>query len=301
MQRTLFWNLWGLRHPKRVLDFIEAQCIDIGCFTEVPTMGKQYPYDSVVYTSTGRSDEPPSILNGLERLIERFDRDFAVYHYSPELNSWTCKQTGNTFDYVGFGSALLVRRGMEILNVHTTPILADVRTELVRPRVLMSVVTDGPDGRTITSHLHGVWIPENTKGDDPLRDRQSMEVRTELIRLRNLYHADRVVFGGDLNLDLHTRALAALEGARTDFPLFNFVRGMGTKSTRTKAYRKHGKLGESAYADYVFHWEREPHDWFSFKVHNEEDSSDHAPLVLNRAVPPNSTLQAVRDYAARIQ
>jgi exonuclease III len=272
------WNIWGPRHHERIFDFLSNQQVDVACLTEVTTMQKSAPTGNVAHTSSDLN-EPASRLDGLELLRERFSGDYHIFYHSPNYDSWQCKKTKEIVHGVGFGSAMLIRKSIEVIEVICTEIDDAADRPDIKPRVIMSAVIRHNDKVRIISHLHGVWIAGNTKGDDPIRDRQSIRIVDELKRLRELYAPMQIVFGGDLNLALETNALAAIEGVGTDFELFNFIRALGVQSTRTTAYRKHGKPGESSHADYVFMWEEAEH-WYRLGVHNDENSSDHAPLIL---------------------
>lgn len=75
--------------------------------------------------------------------------------------------------------------------------------------------------RYLIAHLHGVWVAHNTKGDDPLRTTQSVLVLKHVSELSRNYNAPHIVFGGDLNLDHNTHALALLEQGFEGMPLRN--------------------------------------------------------------------------------
>lgn len=281
--RTLFYNIWGPRHPEAIFDYIDKVRPHIAGLSEV-TLNAAADADpeTLVHTST-RDDEPASYLNGLDRLLERFEHEYEIVYHTAQLEPWKCQMTGRVLDHIGFGNVLMFKRRLRVLEVSTKTILAHVRTEHTKPRTLMSVVTRDLDGVTVTAHLHGVWIPKNTKGDHPWRNEQSLEVREELRSLRDKHNADRVIFGGDLNLDIDTEALFILEGAGSDMPFVNIVKASGTKDTRTRAYRKYDEPGESRHADYALVWERDSSCDYMLEVRNELEASDHAPLLLVRS------------------
>ena len=89
-----------------------------------------------------------------------------------------------------------------------------------------------------------------------------------------MYGVDKIIFGGDFNLDINTNALRLIEGEHYR----NLIKEFGVTSTRTKAYRDYNKDGVSLYADYVLVSQNV--NVRSFQVHNETLASDHAPLVV---------------------
>lgn len=150
-----------------------------------------------------------------------------------------------------------------------------------KARVLQWLIFDRGSVRYLVAHLHGVWFEENTKGDHPARLEQSTAITLKLDRLRRMYQVDKIIFGGDLNLDINTEALRRLERGGVVSPplrLRNLIREFDIVDTRTSAYRKHGQAGETMYADYALVSSNVcVHD---FTVDTKLTISDHAPLVL---------------------
>lgn len=275
--RVIFWNIWGHRVPLGVnLTLLEAaKSTDVFCLTEVTHMGTPYDPVPAVHTSEDLTEEP-SFINGLEQLIGLLDQEFAIRYCSPKLEQWECLITKQKFDNVGFGSALMHRRTLNVIDQ------GDILLELgsgKKSRVLQWIVYEKLGHRYLVAHLHGVWLPDNTKGDAPERDLQSQLVRQYLKELRAKYGVMKVVFGGDLNLDHNTRALAVIEGeTECDFKLHNLIKSQGIPDTRTRKYRKYREPGSSKFADWVFVSEAvQPHRLY---VYNSNMSSDHAPLDI---------------------
>jgi excinuclease ABC subunit B len=125
--------------------------------------------------------------------------------------------------------------------------------------------------------MHGLWIPGNTKGDSPERILQSKLVRAELEKLMRQKGARKLVFGGDLNLSIDTKALKVLEGADSNLPLRNLVCAFDVSSTRTQLYRKHGEGPQ--HADYVFVSSKV--DTHSFTVDTGFMGSDQRRLIAD--------------------
>lgn len=82
--RTIFWNVWGPRHPDRVFSFLKQRDADIVCLTEVTSSRYQHPSDAVVHSSTN-PDEPPAILDGIERLTEQFGTEYHIFYSTPPV------------------------------------------------------------------------------------------------------------------------------------------------------------------------------------------------------------------------
>ncbi len=275
---VLFWNIWGHRKPPGIHEYITQyrDTLDICCLTEVTSMERPYNPVPRVHSSTDRT-EPPSCIDGRQQLIKGFGEHFTIVYASPYFSSWLCKVTGETYDEVGFGSALLIKKGLRTIATGSIPILLNAPDK--RGRILQYVAYEAAGTRYLVVHLHGVWLHHNTKGDDPLRDCQSQIVLQNIGSLAQVYDASRIVFGGDLNLDMNTRAIATLErGLEKDVPFRNLIRERAIQNTRTPAYRKFGMPGESRFADYVFVSPNvQVHD---FMVDTSIDASDHAPIRL---------------------
>lgn len=123
--------------------------------------------------------------------------------------------------------------------------------------------------------FHGIWIKENTKGDDGsgMRLQQSKIVRDSIRHMAKVQQVDKIILGGDFNLDIDTKALHALEGDS----LINLIRTHGITDTRTSYYRNYS-AGGSLYADYALVSPQV--EVLDFTVLNHVMASDHAPLLL---------------------
>lgn len=274
---ALFWNVWGHRVATPLnLSLLQAMLTtDVMCLTEVTHMAMPYDPVPAVHTSTD-PNEPPTVINGLEQLIEQFDAYYEIRYHAPRLDTWTCVMTHKSYDKIGFGSALLMKRELNVIAAGDELILVDDKK---RARVLQWVVYEKAKHRYLVAHLHGVWLPENTKGDDPRRDKQSELVLQHLAGLRKKFAIEKVIFGGDLNLDHNTKALALLE-TNEPFgePYVNQIKLRGITDTRTPRYRKHGE-GVTRYADWVLTSSAvKVHE---FTVDTENHASDHAPLLVH--------------------
>ncbi len=276
---VVFWNIWGHRVPlalqMSLMQF--AKKADILCLTEVTHMAT--PYDPVPAVHMSKDPkEPPSFINGLEQLIETFNREYHVRYHTPKLEHWRCMMTDELYEHIGFGSALLCKRTLTLIDQGEVVLELGERR---KARVLQWIVYEKANNRYLVAHLHGIWLPENTKGDAPERDLQSQLVRTNLIRISTHYNVHRIVFGGDLNLDLNTNALALLEqNGNEALRLQNHVRERGYRDTRTPWYRKYDEPGSTRNADYVLSAGVEVHN---FIVHTKNTASDHAPLEFEFA------------------
>lgn len=275
---VLFWNIWGHRVPQGIHEYIAAhqEQIDVCCLTEVTSMKRPYEPIPQVHANT-ENYEPPSFINGREQLSAEFGSRFDIEYAAPNFGPMICKVTEKTYEDVGFGSALLIRKGLRTIETGSKPIL--LHTEGVQPRVLQHVAYERFGMRYLIVHLHGVWLRHNTKGDDPIRLRQSWETLAYIDRVALDHAIDRIIFGGDLNLDMGTDALGQIElGFGTPWRFRNMIREMKIEGTRTPVYRKFDMPGESRFADYVFVTPKvHVHD---LDVNTGVTASDHAPLLL---------------------
>lgn len=276
---VLFWNIWGHRNPRGIHEYIarHQNVLDVCCLTEVTSMRR--PYDPVPQVHANADNyEPPSFLNGREQLLASFGDRFDIEYASPHFDSWTCAVTGKIYDEVGFGSALLIRKGLRTIETGSRRILHGV--DDVRPRILQHIAYEVAGMRTLVVHLHGVWLRYNTKGDDPVRDLQTRCILENVDRIAHEHAINRVIFGGDLNLDIGTRAIAEIERGHGVTRRFrNLIREKKIAGTRTPSYRKFGMPEESLHADYVFVTQ-------NIQVHRLDVdtaavASDHAPLQLS--------------------
>lgn len=274
---ALFWNVWGHRNPEKIHSFIQQHQPDFCCLTEVTKMGQAYYPVPRVHSST-YLNEPASYINGLERLQAEFEEMYDIKYHSPHMKTSECVVTGGKYLKVGFGSAMMIKNGIILDYYEDIPILNGI--EGVRERVMQVAVFVKAGHKYLIAHLHGVWLKDNTKGDDAggFRALQSMQVREHLERIAKKDRVKRIVFGGDLNLDINTQALRLLEvGDGTGLQLQNHIRLRGIDNTRTIAYRKFHILEESKYADYV-HTTQEV-NMHGLLIETANDASDHAPLL----------------------
>jgi endonuclease/exonuclease/phosphatase family metal-dependent hydrolase len=220
----------------------------------------------------GRSDEAASQVNGYQQLKHLFDEEYSIHYSSATRGKWDCKQSGTIFRGVGFGSALMMRNDLSVIDLGSE--LLNLEMHDVHSRMLQWIVYEKNDVRYLLAHFHGVWVEGNTKGDHAARTQQSLQVRLLLMKLAYMYDVGKIIFGGDFNLDINTEALASLEGEHYR----NLIKELGITNTRTSAYRKYGVEGESMHADYVLVSGNVTVS--KFEVHNEVLASDHAALVV---------------------
>jgi endonuclease/exonuclease/phosphatase family metal-dependent hydrolase len=279
---VIFWNIWGHRNPEQLHDFLQAQSAntDIFCLTEVTDIDAQALVDFDTEQVHGtRADENPQLVNGFEKLQQLLSSDFTLMYHSPTRDDWTCEQTKLKFPKIGFGSALIVSKNVPVIAQGAKFVCQGI--EGVKPRVLQWVVYEKNRHRYLVAHLHGAWIKENTKGDHPVRTTQSQQTRMLLQHITSEYDVEKIVFGGDLNLDMNTEALRLLCTGQdeSDLTLRNLIEEHAVTCTRTKSYRKFGEPGESMFADYVLVSKEVVVERFS--VFADETASDHAPLKVH--------------------
>jgi len=279
--QVLFWNIWGHRHPNALHKFLQthAPATDIFCLTEVTDVEEVAV--SIIGTPLKFGDNPkeePQHVNGYAQLQQELGEMYQPIYGSSRRSDWTCERNGHEFPEVGFGSALFFRHDVNVIATGES-LLCEQLGE-IRPRLVQWIVYEKAGVRYLAAHFHGVWIRDNTKGDDPARIQQSLQFLELLHDIVGKHAIDKVVFGGDFNLDINTKALALLKDLqhqRTG-PFRNLIEEFGIKNTRTTEYRKYNWPGESMYADYAFVGANVAvHD---FEVLNDVRASDHAPVLL---------------------
>jgi len=272
---VLFLNAWGPRYPEQVLSQIlkSTQPYDILCLTEVSHPKSSTPQGSV-YLNPG--DKVPTLIDGHRFLTDNLNRHYEHRFDCEVTESWVCARTHDTYHGIGYGSSLLWRRAASFKALQTGAVSINTEYDARGVRTLQWAVVQFSGARYLIAHLHGLWIPGNTKGDSPERFRQSELIRFELGKLQRKWFCRKVVFGGDLNLAIDTAALKRLEGIGPEDPYLNLVKTYSIESTRTPQYRKCDE--GSQHADYVFTSGRV--HVHSFKVDTGFMGSDHAPLVV---------------------
>ncbi len=278
---ALLWNIWGHRVPAGIngslLAYASARQVDVMCLVEVTKMQRIYEPVPAVHTSASL-EEPPSFVNGCEQLGQILGTLYDISYTTPNYRTWTCAMTGSQYSGIGFGSALLVRKGTALLGQGSKRFsVAD--DGIAKYRDMQWLVYEKNGSRYLVAHMHGIWLKENTKGDDPRRTEQSLFIRRTLHKLGKEYQVEKAVFGGDLNLAIDTQALVLLErGESGDMPWRNLIKEYAIGNTRTPRYRKFYSADEPKHADYVF---TSPSvTVHGFEVHADNQASDHAPLVV---------------------
>lgn len=280
--RAIFWNVWGHRHPNGLHKFLQAFApqTDIFLLTEVTDISVLDQRDLSTMLCHGKnSNEAPSSVNGLTQLQTALRETHEAVYGSSKRADWVCEKTGQLFLEVGFGSCLLHHRDLSVIKIGHNLLCDDI--EGIRPRLLQWIVYEKANIRYLVAHFHGVWIEENTKGDHPARTLQSEQFLEILAQLVVEHTVEKIVFGGDFNLDIKTDALQLLHDypQNAQGPFRNLISEFRVTDTRTTEYRKHGWPGESLYADYAFVGANVSVEQFA--VLNQVLASDHAPLVVD--------------------
>lgn len=207
-----------------------------------------------------------------------FHHDYFTTSYHPNsAGVWTCHRTKETFPDTQFGNAVFIRRRHKVIASGSVSIQNCSDTESKRHMQWVLLEIDGV--LYLIAHFHGIWLRGNTKGDAPERLQQSIRVVEELAAVVKKYQVEKIILGGDFNLDLDTVALRVIEGgcSASGLMLRNLIREHSITDTRTDLYREHGKAGKTMYADYVL---ASP----TVEVHRFQvphvPVSDHRPLIL---------------------
>lgn len=281
--QALFWNIWGSRYPEALNLWLNGS-IAMGTELMLLTEVTDTAFDAtvpMVKTST-REAEPPSHLDGLGRIRNALPKGFKVAYEPGERRNWPCKVVPDVdIPDVGFGSALIYDASrIKPIAIGVEPILEHNVWE-AHPRRLQWIVYRKGSVTYLVTHIHGVWFPENTKGDHSGRHDQSAQITLALARLKAQHEVDKIILGGDFNLDISTKALELLERGSLVSPplrLRNLVREWDVPHTRTPQYRSYRDPNGSLFADYVLVGSNVA--VHGFTVDNETLISDHAPLTV---------------------
>jgi endonuclease/exonuclease/phosphatase family metal-dependent hydrolase len=273
MHKFVFLNAWGHRNFEEMGQFLYSLRADIICLTEVTDVTGS-PYTSLHTSDDER--EPACRLDGLA-LVRSVLPGHQIRYATAMRRTWRCVRTGRMVDNVGFGSALCFKSTLPVIAIGDEILQCPLQP--TPGPVLQWLVYENQGVRHLVAHMHGMWFKENTKGDDPRRDWQSLAIRAHLSRLKIEHDVKRTILGGDFNLCRDTRALRALEeGTEGDEPFRNLIREHNIQSTRTQHYRHAGMPGYSLDADYVL--VSQEVEVTGFVVHTLCLASDHAPLLL---------------------
>lgn len=272
--KVIFWNIWGHRYADSIHDYLKqhAHDTDVFCLTEVTDIdSKQLELlGTNLRYGTGFGEQAQQV-DGHRQLRLQFQDSHELHYTSATSDTWKCEKNGTKFKNTGFGSIMMISDSVEIID-HGHELLEFGGN--IKSRALQWLVYEKAGTCYLLAHLHGVWIKDNTKGDHEARTKQSHLLRIALLRIMYQYEVDKVIYGGDFNLDIATEALRLLEGEHWR----NLVKEHGITNTRTAAYRNFGVEGASMYADYVL--VSQNIDVKSLKVDNEVLASDHAPLIV---------------------
>jgi exonuclease III len=276
--KVLFLNAWGLRQANALMSFLGSSNTppDIICLTEMSHL--QYAFPERTVRHAGKSGGP-TLLDSHRFIAEKMNRVYEHRFDTSQTQTWECADSGDTYHNVGYGSSLLYRRSGQFRTLQKGSELVMVSDENdEHSKVLQWICVQTNDSRYLIAHYHGLWIKGNTKGDHPLRDAQSKQLRVKLMNLMKKTGAKKLVFGGDLNLDHDTMALKRLVGWGNDWSLVNQNEAFQITGTRTPLFRDYNTPGVSRHADYVL---TTPNvEVSSYIVDTNVLASDHAPLAV---------------------
>ena len=269
-------NVWGLREIEAFQAMMMAKdTIDIYAFTEVTDCLLSRGQTNLCYSD--QAEERPQRVNANRLITEMVADTHDVYysHADGTRRPWTCHQHGTTFDGVAFGSLLCWSKKLTYICDGSFRVSGNSE---VSPRTVQYIVFEKDGEIYLFIHFHGVWIRANTKGDtEPggLRDQQSLMIKKNIDQIKRDHGIEKVILGGDFNLDINTRALRMLEEVG-DTPMINHIKRRDITNTRTELYRHYGD-GSPLYADYLL---TSPEvNVLAFEVMNDCLASDHAPVM----------------------
>jgi len=269
-------NAWGLREIEAFQAMMMAKdTIDIYAFTEVTDCRLQPGQTNLCYSD--QAEERPQRVDANRLISEMVSETHYVYYSFADgtRRPWTCHKTGTQFEDVAFGSLLCWSKKLRYICDGSFRISGN---HDVSPRTVQYIVFEKDGVLYLFLHFHGIWIRDNTKGDtEPggLRDEQSRVIKENIDQIKRHYGIEKVILGGDFNLDINTRALRMLE-EDGETPLINHIKRRGITNTRTEHYR-HYSDGSPLYADYLL--TSKAVDVVAFEVMNDCLASDHAPIM----------------------
>lgn len=277
--RVHYLNSWGHAQYDEITSWLKQQFedgVEIVCLQEV----FHAPYslnNAHCYQGSWRH-----YVNSWLHILNQTSTGY-IHHYTPHtINKHVvCDRTEACFDEVRFGNLILLRADIKQIDrgVETAFPGVDSIGEQISRRNMQWIVIEHNHRHYLIVNVHGIWIKGNTKGDAPERLTQTAYIMSSIEQLKARYNIDRIILGGDFNLDIDTHALSGFEGRILPHTLAlrNLIREYSVKNTRTSLYREHGNPGKSMYADYVFVSEKVKVT--SFEV-PDIPVSDHRPMLL---------------------
>tara|TARA_B100000745_G_C20079609_1_gene368815 strand:- start:12 stop:905 length:894 start_codon:yes stop_codon:yes gene_type:complete len=269
MLTALIGNTWGGRMQDTLLEFIKDQSQDAHLMglQEVNRSGAITQFDP--FYVTNKSDlkngwHDQIMLNQFEMLKRTAGLKFRSMYAVENTQTYACATSGKEFRNTDYGNALFFSRSLQIIDQGEVFVLGSHNQQLGNAsssRIMQYVVFRYGSELYLFAHYHGVWYqdPEtmSTKSDGSIRITQSANISSALERIAEKHGVSKIVFGGDLNLDLDTHAISMLEQGTVagNMPMRNLIREYreyGITGTRTELYRDYGKAGMSLYADYMF-------------------------------------------------
>ena len=265
MPVALIGNNWGGRSQQTLIDYVVAQAetCDLMAFTEVnhlPGTDGTVPLYMTNPRDKASGLHDQIMLNQFEVLSQELYWTHAPYFTAENCHTYMCA-SGAKYPQTQYGNALFTHCSIDVIETGSIFILGEFNGTLENgssPRVLQYVVFRMNGQWYLFAHFHGVWYKcprtGNTKSDGPLRVTQSANVLTTLEKIAAKYAVEKVVFGGDFNLDIDTHALRMFEqGSAAGLMKFrNLIKEFGITNTRTPLYREWGNPDASMFADYVF-------------------------------------------------
>ncbi len=256
----LYANNWQGRVGTELLKYLDKQVLKrdviFGSEVEAQMSGDQIrPQRTQVFAY---KQDGQVMVNQANVLMARYSGDFHMEFSGENQRTYHCHTTGLTYESVQYGNIMMVSNRLKRIDIGSVFIFGEFTHRKVgghsaTPRVLQYAVVEKNFTRFIFAHFHGLWIQGNTKGDCLERDTQSENVLCVLEELRKKYQTEKIILGGDFNLDITTRALAKLEAGLCDMPLRNGVRKAGFTGTRTPLYRNYHDPNHSNFADYLLY------------------------------------------------
>ena len=258
--KVLFANFWQGRKADVHLQYLEKQLqtADIVFGSEVEAQMTGGMLEAEKHPLYARVHDGKVMVNQANVLFERYRENFHCEYAGENERTYDCRATGNIFERTQYGNIMLISKRLKVIATGSAFIFGTFAyrgpdKHFASPRVLQYVVIEENGERYLFAHFHGLWIYGNTKGDCPERDEQSAQVLEALRLVSAETGATRIIFGGDFNLDITTRALQTLEEGYGDVQFNNAIKAKGITGTRSRLYRNFADPQHSNFADYVMY------------------------------------------------
>lgn len=255
MLRVAYLNAWGLNCAEPLLDEVArlaADGVEAFCLTETfdhdsaPTQAHLWRAQRRIFPSAHRA------------VAQALGGNFVAAFSTNTISDLHCERTGRVFSGVRQGNSLFIDRRRSPWGIGAREIFpagfTEQRARPIARRTLQYASIPFSEGKLLLLNFHGIWIAGEGKGGCPEHAWQSHRLAAAMTALAHDSAADHLLLGADLNLDIGSGELAALEAwsmPGTRLALRNLVREAGLRTTRTALSDVDGAQGFSQVSDHL--------------------------------------------------